>query len=275
MNPPEKQRPRSIKHFTRCREQRTSNHDLAGFWLATLKTAECNSEINDQQQCLEITKCPAEYVVGLYSTFAEKFDELLVNKLDYKTPAMLRRLLDTVDNGNGQGQKAPRKKWHTGVDLGCGTGLSGMAFRDIIEKMIGVDLSGEMLLRAKQRCIYEDLILGDVSSAFINDGTVYDIVFACDVFVYIGDLTEVFDAVSKSLHTAGLFCFSTESLEDDPAQYPRPFMLHSCARFAHKQSYIEHLAQDYGFEILRLQVAPIRKNQGKPVKGMLVILRMK
>jgi uncharacterized protein YllA (UPF0747 family) len=32
----------------------------------------------------EVSRCHPEYIVGLYSTFADRFDELLVEKLQYK-----------------------------------------------------------------------------------------------------------------------------------------------------------------------------------------------
>ena len=66
------------------------------------------------------------------------------------------------------------------------------------------------------------------------------------MFVYVGDLSEVFEAVSRSLHpTSGLFCFSTEFLKEssvDDDNPSRPYKLHNCARFAHKRSYIEQLS---------------------------------
>ena len=216
MNPPDKQQSRSRKHFSKCLEQGTSNYELAGFWLATLGAAEGSSEGGEYEN--EITKCPAEYVVGLYSTFAEKFDKLLVDKLEYQTPTMLRQLLDSVDLGSHPVKNTGEKKWRRGVDLGCGTGLSGMAFNDIVENLIGVDLSEGMLERAKQRNIYKDLIIGDVTCVFASAEDCYDIVLACDVFVYVGDLSDIFDAVSTSLDPTGLFCFSTEYLECSPSE---------------------------------------------------------
>lgn len=272
MNPPHTQQPRSRKHFTRCREQCTSNSELASFWLATLEVTEDCDGNGKHESNNEITKCPVDYVVGLYSTFAQKFDQLLVDKLEYKTPTMLRELLDTLNIENGPVLGKLKKKWRLGVDLGCGTGLSGLAFRDVVDSLIGVDLSEEMLEQARRRHIYKDLILGDVTCVFTGDGIIYDFVIACDVFVYIGDLSEVFHAVATSMAPSGLFCFSTEYLENSQS-CSRPFKLRSCARFAHKQSYIEDLAKEFGFKIMKLEVASIRKNEGKPVKGMLVVLR--
>lgn len=252
MSPKEVQQPRARKHFQRSQKHPTTKSEMATFWLATM----------DDDAI--ITKCPADYVVSLYSTFAERFDELLVEKLNYQTPTKLRQLLDTTVDTSTQ-------KWKRAADLGCGTGLSGLAFRDIVQHMLGVDLSPEMIEKAKQRKCYDELVVGDVTSV-LGQEVVYDLVFACDVFVYLGDLEEVFLGAQKSLSSGGLFCFSTEFM-DESLHGERPYVLQACARFAHKQTYLEKLSAAAGFDIVRLEICPIRKNEGVNVTGMLVILR--
>jgi predicted TPR repeat methyltransferase len=270
MHPPEIQQARARTHFETCRARQTSHQELATFWLATLQMDKGCEKIST-----EITRCPAKYVVGLYSTFAAKFDDLLLGQLDYQTPTRLRQLLDTVVVVHEKNKK--NDKWHRAADLGCGTGLSGMAFSDIVNHLVGVDLSPAMLKHAKKRGIYDDLIQGELTCIFDknDDNQRFDLVFACDVFVYLGDLSRVFESLSKSLRvTSGLFCFSTEYMKEGDDGSSRRFELHACARFSHKQSYIEGLCVEFAFEIVRLQICPIRLNQGKPVQGMLVILRL-
>lgn len=82
-------RPRAIHHWKRVMDKlevEDPHYKLSQFWLATF-------EENSSAETT-ITRCPDVYVVGLYSTFAINFDELLVNKLQYKTPLLLRKLLD-------------------------------------------------------------------------------------------------------------------------------------------------------------------------------------
>jgi predicted TPR repeat methyltransferase len=252
MRPKEVQQPRARKHFQRSQKHPTSKSEMATFWLATMEDDAI------------ITKCPADYVVSLYSKFAERFDELLVEKLNYQTPTKLRQLLDTTVNTS-------TPKWERAADLGCGTGLSGFAFRDIVQHMTGVDLSPEMIEKAKQRKCYDELVVGDVTCV-LGQEVVYDLVFACDVFVYIGDLEAVFLGVQQSLSSGGLFCFSTEFMHES-LHGERPYLLQACARFAHKQTYLEKLSAAAGFDIVQLEICPIRKNEGVNVTGMLVILR--
>jgi predicted TPR repeat methyltransferase len=223
----------------------------ARFWMAT------------QSNEIFISKCPKEYIISLYSTFSERFDSLLVEKLEYKTPMKLRKLVNSIRlNGDRNVQ------FTKGADLGCGTGLSGKAFRDCVQTLIGVDLSPEMIEKARTKNCYEDLILGDVLS-ILTVPNEFDIIFACDVFVYFGELRDVFDSVKIALKNQGIFAFSTEFLDED---HPQPFSLQRCARFAHKQSYLQSLADSSGLHILRTITVSIRKNAGKDVQGVLVVM---
>ena len=243
---------RFIHHLTVVIEKLPGDHPLtasARFWLAT------------RTDGVVVDRCPKNYIVALYSTFAARFDDLLVGKLSYDTPRKLRKLVDTT--------KLPySRKWVVGADLGCGTGLSGEAFRDCVETLVGVDLSPEMIERAKTRGCYETLVVGDVTSILGNEDE-YDLLFASDVFVYIGDLSDIFKDARKALKMEGVFAFSTECLAET---YDHPFKLHTCARFAHKQSYIESLATDMGYRILNIEKTTIRKNGGKDVEGMLFVM---
>lgn len=247
--------PRARKHFENARRLRKNK--MADFWLATLQEGEGG---------LQIDRCPATYVVSLYSTFASRFDELLVEKLQYETPTKLRMLLDDTSCSAIEDQLM----FQNACDLGCGTGLSGIAFRDRVKgSLLGVDLSPEMLDKARSRGCYQNLCVGDVETGLAEFTHRFDLVTACDVFCYIGDLRGVFDAVYRSLLPGGYFCFSVELL---PITVPCSFQLHACARFSHKQMYVEGLAKSRDFEIIKMQSTIIRKNQGKDVLGLLVIL---
>jgi predicted TPR repeat methyltransferase len=244
--------PHSIKHFQRAIEILPNDHELvqtAQFWIATLSDD------------ILIPKCPQEYIVGLYSTFSERFDKLLVEKLHYETPTKLRELVNSIRYNDKYVQ------FSKGADLGCGTGLSGKAFRNCVQTLIGVDLSPEMIEKARAKRCYEDLILGDILSILTVPNT-YDIIFACDVFVYFGDLREVFESIWAALNSQGIFAFSTEFLDEG---HPQSFCLQKCARFAHKQSYLMSLADSAGLHVLSIVKVSIRKNAGIDVQGILVV----
>jgi len=323
-HPASVQVPRARQHLTNCLKQYStisspetpssssssfsshrSEFAMANFWLGTLQepaagTADGdssqtnannnsnNNEANNSSNNNQVSRCPPEYIVGLYSTFADRFDELLVEKLQYKTPTILRQLFDEVVLLGG-----PTTLKH-GLDLGCGTGISGLAFQDVVQKLDGVDLSPEMIAKARERNCYHSLKVADVVNALENgpggattaSSSSYDLILACDVFCYIGDLSSVFASVKRLLSLShGFFCFSTELLrhDDNTPQRQRqtnhhhddePFRLHSCARFSHTEDYIIELANQYDFDIVGKELSDcLRKNQGANVEGMLTILQ--
>jgi predicted TPR repeat methyltransferase len=53
-------------------------------------------------------------------------------------------------------------KYSSVLDLGCGTGLSDILFRDFTEYLSGVDLSVEMMAIVLDKNIYNDLNEDDI-----------------------------------------------------------------------------------------------------------------
>ena len=51
------------------------------------------------------------------------------------------------------------------IDLGCGTGISGSAFKEYTDYIVGVDISNEMISIARKKNIYDELILGEINDA--------------------------------------------------------------------------------------------------------------
>ena len=216
---------------------------------------------------------------GLSSRVLERCDE--ESALQYDTPTLLRQLVDSVV---GDAKKDSCWAEH-GADLGCGAGRSGVAFRSCIKHMTGVDLSPEMVDKARERGCYDRLVVGDVEFILHRDDTVekpcqqhmdndvkFDLIFACGVFVYIGDVRSVFSSVRNTLVPGGVFSFSAEYLEGDGRE--DSFVLQSCARFAHERSYIEDLVKEFGFETRAMETSRIRKHEGRDVQGILTVLEL-
>ena len=66
-----------------------------------------------------------------------------------------------------------------------------------------------------------------------------------------------------------MFCFSVESLEGDGAD----LRLLPSLRYAHSAAYLVRLASQHGFEVVAMEHAPVREDQGEAVEGLYVILR--
>lgn len=99
---------------------------------------------------------PHEYITGLFDNYANDFDEDLTEKLRYRVPEYL---FEAVKKYIGTTQKKLDI-----VDLGCGTGLCGCLFKGFANKLIGVDLSSQMLVAAKKKNVFTKLIQDDICS---------------------------------------------------------------------------------------------------------------
>ena len=203
------------------------------------------------------TTTPASYVRKLFDPYARDFDAHLVGQLDYRVP---EELLDAVLG------VAPGGQFDI-LDLGCGTGLCGVAFRAHAKILTGVDLSPGMIAQAEARGIYGRLITGDLAEAMRDAEENCDLVLAGDLFGYVGDLSGVFCAVARTLRSGGLFAFSLE--RHDGAG----FVLHSKVRFAHSLGYIRELSQSHGFTELDVREIAVRKSGADDVPGWIVVLQ--
>ena len=169
-----------------------------------------------------------------------------------------------------------------GVDLGCGSGHSGAEFRQCVGYLMGVDLNDEVAREARERGCYDRIVVGDAECILQknNEDKEFDLVFACDLFAYIGDLRNMFATVRKSLELGGTFAFSAEivneSLENSTDdEVDEGFVMQQCARFAHKKWYINALVEEFGFETLSFTGSTVlRQHSEKDVLGALVVLSL-
>jgi predicted TPR repeat methyltransferase len=203
---------------------------------------------------------PREYVEDLFDSYAERFEEHLVGKLEYGIPKLLKEtladlnLLSTVVS--------------TTVDMGCGTGLLGTEFRPKTKNLIGIDLSEKMIAQARSKQLYDTLIVDDLVSGLAGIGAKIDLFLAADVFVYVGKLHATFEAVKAVAARGAHFAFSLE--EHDGAE---PFYLQKSARYAHSKTYIEALAEEFGFSVLHFQRTQIRKDKQNWINGFIYVLQ--
>jgi predicted TPR repeat methyltransferase len=201
-----------------------------------------------------------QFVIGLFDKYAATFDYQLVKSLGYQVPTKLRRALDECLPVETPFQNA--------VDLGCGTGLSGIAYLNITARLSGVDLSPQMIDKARQKNIYDELHILDIRKFLVETRELYDLFIAIDVFVYLGDLQDIFQAVRKRALSGAIFLFSTESCEDGS------YSLRETGRYAHNRDYVEALARENNFELVRCDETGIRKEKGQWIMGNIFILRI-
>jgi SAM-dependent methyltransferase len=91
------------------------------------------------------------------------------------------------------------------ADLGCGTGRTGTWMRDHgVEAIDGVDLTPEMLERARARGVYRRLLEGDVGDTGLQSGA-YDLVMTCLVDEHLADLGPLYAEAHRLARPGGGF----------------------------------------------------------------------
>jgi SAM-dependent methyltransferase len=99
----------------------------------------------------------------------------------------------------------PWAKIANAADLGCGTGRTGAWLRERgIASVDGVDLTPEMLDRARARGVYERLIEADVSSTGLESGA-YDLVTTCLVDEHLADLRPLYAEARRLARPYGTY----------------------------------------------------------------------
>lgn len=207
----------------------------------------------------ELPAPSASYVQELFDGYAETFDEHLLQKLDYHLPGIVERVLR--DPLAALGRKPDV------LDLGCGTGLVGAVLAPHVGRLVGVDLSGGMLRRARERGIYDELLEADIVEYLRRGKARFEVVVAADVFNYVGNLGPVFTALAPRLAERGLLLFSVEAGDGAGLRLTKHL------RFTHGEAYVRAQLEHAGLAVLSLVREVLRRQDGHPVEGLVVLAR--
>jgi predicted TPR repeat methyltransferase len=201
-------------------------------------------------------RVPADYVTAVFDWYADSFERDLCDNLGYRGPELLLAAVGPASE--------PRSL--DVLDLGCGTGLCGAAFRATARTLTGIDLSANMLAKADARGCYDRLIRGDLLAVVEASSGAFDLVMAGDVLIYQGDLAPLAQGVRRALRPGGRFAFTVERHEGC-GYLLRPTTL----RFAHSRDYLHELAGRAAMQEVTVQDAVIRTENGEPVAGLVVV----
>jgi predicted TPR repeat methyltransferase len=206
---------------------------------------------------------PEGYVRALFDGYAPGFDRALTEGLGYRAPELLLRAVQAARAGEGM-------KFGSLLDLGCGTGLAGAAFRPFCDWLVGVDLSPAMLAQARAKGLYDRLIEGEVLGFLGQEAAAkarYHLILAADVFVYLDDLKPVLTAAAQVLEQSGLIACSLETHGGDGVT------LRETLRYAHGAAHVRAALDAAGLELVSLDSAATRSEKGVPVPGLIVVAR--
>ena len=215
---------------------------------------------------------PRGMIERLYAGMAGTFDEHLTHRLGYRIPSLLiEELAPWLTDFAQQHGRLPAV-----LDLGCGTGLFGVAVRQYAAILTGVDLSAAMLAKADERDVYDELIESDLQSFLLPDAThatqaknAFDLITAADVLIYIGKVDALFQQIAARLSNGGLFAFSTES----PKQLAEDCRLEASGRYVHSAEYICRVAETAGLGIVKKIETIVRTENAVPLDGHVFIMQ--
>src|SRR5271168_2982070 len=203
------------------------------------------------------------YVRRLFDQYAARYDAALTGHLNYRGPAILRDAVETVMRTAGRPMR-----FGAMLDLGCGTGLGGAAFRPFVDRLVGVDLAPAMIAQAERKNLYDRLVTADLRdclAAEAADRAKYHLVLAADVFVYVNELAPVMTGIAQILAPGGVLAFTVETHSGVGTK------LLSTLRYAHGETYVRSALAGAGLAILQIEKCAVRTERGEPVEGLVIV----
>jgi predicted TPR repeat methyltransferase len=200
---------------------------------------------------------PKEYVKNLFDDYAERFNDSLVQGLQYKLPFIIKDLIQNISS---------KSKFAKTIDLGCGTGLSGNGLSETSEHLSGIDISENMILKADELDVYDNLYAGDIVEVLNAVQENFDLFVALDVLIYVGDVESIFKTVHKYSNPESIFVFSTEIQEESG------YSLLSSSRYSHSDSYIMNQASGK-FVLIKSKDTVIRKEGNNLIHGKIYFFK--
>jgi predicted TPR repeat methyltransferase len=223
----------------------TPDHPAARHMAAAVNAAEMPARAGD------------DYIRELFASFARGFDDVLA-KLNYRVPTLLAALL----------ARYPADRPLDIADAGCGTGLCAPALRPLARRLVGVDLSPEMLEKARQRGLYDALVEAELTAFLGQNAAAFDLIVVADTLVYFGDLATPLRAMAGALRPAGRIAFN---LERDVEDHPTGYRLNQYGRYVHGEAHLRRRLAEAGFTIVSLETTTIREQAREAVEGLLVL----
>ena len=188
----------------------------------------------------------------LYDSFADSYDEVM-QKLCAKS---VEAIVTSID----------KKSYEQVLDLACGTGAFGEKFDKEYTSLTGVDISANMIEKAREKEVYTRLVHQDIFSFLTKDTSSYDLIIAADVIPYLPELSNLFKLVFAKLSLNGQFLFTVET--DDKLK-EGTLGLHG--RYLYPSLLIRSLIKEAGLIILDEKELPLRKEGVSFADGKLFV----
>ncbi|WP_290643680.1 tetratricopeptide repeat protein [Aquabacterium sp.] len=207
-------------------------------------------------------RAPDDYVEQAFDHFAESFESVLNERLNYQAPQLCADMMAR--------HLPPPQRQFVMLDAGCGTGLCGPLMAPWAKMLAGVDLSKGMLDRAQTKGVYGDLYKAELTEFLHLSPRQWDVVLSADTLCYFGDLSKVIHEAGASLKPGGTLIFTVEALSDE-AGLPHQIQPHG--RYAHHRQHLIEVLSAADLNLLDMEAVVLREEGGKPVNGWLIAAR--
>lgn len=228
-----------------------------------------------------------QYVKELFDSYSFHFDNSLLNNLQYKSHKVIANAV--VMNLRAISDY----KVLNILDLGAGTGLVCPEIKNEINllhenqsqtsvklNVTAVDISYNMLLKARDKSCYDDIIVSDIfdfMTIIINEEPFqWDVIVAADVLMYFSDLTGVLSLAFQVMRDSGIMVFTVENYIKNSkiGEYDESleFNIQKSGRYGHSPQYIEKVLTQAGFTTYTISDVVLRLDKSQPVYGLLVVV---
>jgi predicted TPR repeat methyltransferase len=207
------------------------NNTEAIFMLATIDPSLLSAAQQPQHM-------PVHMVEGFFSQVASQYD-LIEGKNSYVAPRHLHTRVAQMLTGRA----ALRI-----LDLGCGTGLAAMPWRESAAHITGIDITKEMTERARIARVAGVNVYDDVLTCNANQSSAplptdsADLVIALNILPYLGECSAFLNHAARALKPNGIFALTLEP-------YPRTDgfgVVPATSRFGHGSEYITRILASAG-----------------------------
>ncbi|MCI5049902.1 MAG: methyltransferase domain-containing protein [Rickettsiales bacterium] len=230
------ERQQALDHFTKVLRKQPM-HQNAIYMVASINPSMLKEELLPQT-------LPYSMALEYFEGMARQYDAYQ-HENEYKLPDLV---------GEMTRKEVGNEMTNDLVDLGCGTGLLGVQFREMFTNTIGVDMANQMLDIAHRRVddrgvmIYTRLAHQDIRN-YLKDAKAgsADVVLCISVFPYLGELDSIFAGVRKLMRPGALFVCSY-----DPYVGMHGYsVLPETGYFGHRNDYVMETAKRHGLQAVR------------------------
>lgn len=193
------------------------------------------------------TSMPAHMVQGFFQEIAPNY-AAIEKESNYQAPVKMVEALRPL---------LPSLSELYVMDAGCGMGHLAMRWRKVASHLIGVDVTPGMVEQAKAAytasgdTLFDEVFEGDIRalSQYAPAGS-QDVVLCGNVLQFVGALEGFFHEAAQCLKPSGLLAITVEPYT--PGVTGKGFgIVRSSARFGHHITYIQQVAADCGFAVVK------------------------